>query len=200
MEQAITWHMVYFIVAAHFYIYDKKPATRLRRLYVWLFNLTHSEQRQLNADVEQGFIYQQKIRVKIEVATFFSVILTGIFLLISSEMSIATEVILFFTKTAVVFIGFLFGVLLDKGYTLLRRGLKTVDDIESGKIDVQGAVNEAIDSASDKLKETYEVVTDSLSQPTKPNDAPSQPVEPENDSALQNDDYYINKLKNYQDK
>jgi hypothetical protein len=169
MDNLIIWILVYFILASQFYILDKKGKFFLRKLYLYLYNLGHRQEKTLE-EVDQGFVYNQSVGTRLTVAAIFDIVISIAFWKINI-LGNGIKIILMFIGTPTVFLGFWFGgVLLEAISRIFRKTVKTIDDIETGKIDpleqLQQGYEEAkqeFSSASRTCKEASSVKTASSS-------------------------------------
>jgi hypothetical protein len=147
MDSLTIWILVYFILASQFYILDKKGKFFLRKLYLLLYNLGHRQEITLE-EVSKGFVYNQPIGTRLTVAAIFDLVISILFWKIN-VLGTGIKIILLFVGTPTVFLGFWFGGVLLEGISrIFKKTVRTIDDIETGKID-----------PIEQLQKTYKEVT-----------------------------------------
>lgn len=136
MSEIVIWHFAFFIMAAHFVLLDRKDSSFVRKLRIMCYNITSKPENQVKS-LDYGWVYGAKIRSKIVFATVFSTILSIVFSLISDRFSLPMEVIMVFTKTTTVVLGFYSSFILDKIYFLGEKTVDTIESIENGETKVE---------------------------------------------------------------
>ncbi len=194
MDYVWIWHLLYFLIAAHFYAFDRKKGTWLRKAYVSYYNLTHSAKNRITDQCNKGFVFNRTTRDKLGISVFFAAFFSLIFFLLGSEIPLPVEGILFFTKTGVVFLGFLAGPSVAMFYSWFQSIITKVDDIETGKLDVKQELSGALGEAGSKVRSAVQVIKEKV-ETQEPEAKPATEVEVADE--LKDDAYYADKLRNY---
>ncbi len=178
MDTLLIWVLVYFVLASQFYILDKEGKFFLRKLYLFFYNLGHRQEIS-EAEVSQGFVFNQTIGKRLTAAVIFDLILSVIFWKFNS-LDTGIKILLLFIGTPTVFLGFWFGgVLMSLISKMFKRTVKTIDDIETGKIDPMAEIQRPFG----EIKETVEDSLQESSGPTPEPDAQKK-VQTDTDTEL----------------
>lgn len=154
MDTLVIWILVYFVLASQFYILDKKGKFFLRKIYLFFYNLGH-RQEITESEVDKGFVYNQSIATRLTAAVIFDVILSALFWNINA-MDNGIKILLMFIGTPASFLGFWFGgVLMEIINKTFKRTIKTIDDIETGKIDPVEEVQKTFDGARHNIEGSF---------------------------------------------
>lgn len=173
-----------------------KQGTILRKVRIFWHNITTSEEDNITAPINKGIIYGRRTKRKVFLSIVFSGSLSFIFMFFPHSIPIPIEVILFFTKTAIVYTGFISAFLFERLYAFISSMFKTVDKIESGELDVEKEVTEVINGAVGIVQETIkngfkeDKPIEQLKEP--PKEIIVDDTNPEHDDA-----YYQKKLKDF---
>ena len=160
MDTLLIWILVYFILASQFYILDKEGKFFLRKIYLFFYNLGH-RQEITEAELTKGFVYNQNVGHRLTVAVVFDMIIS-VLTWNHNALGNGVGIILFFIGTPVIFLGFWFGgFLLNLISRFFRKTIKTIDDIETGKIDPVEEIQRSLDNM-------YGTLGDAMSESGKP--------------------------------
>lgn len=171
MDTLLIWILVYFVLASQFYILDKEGKFFLRKMYLFFYNLGH-RQEITEAEVTKGFVYNQNVGTRLTAAVVFDIVIS-VFTWNFNSLDNGVNILLFFIGTPIIFLGFWFGgFLLNVISRFFRKTIKTIDDIETGKIDPVQEIQRSID-------EVYHSVEDSLADAQ----VDKSPVAEEDDAA-----------------
>lgn len=176
MDLIIAWHLVYLLLAAHFYLWDSKPGTGLRGAFVTWHNWTHSKAKRIDESTERGFVYEQTVKEQLIFAVFFAVVLSVLTLWLPSTSALPIEVLTILTKIVAVFIGFRLGPLLLLLYSKIGVLAQQVDDAEK----------------AEQLEE--KTAEQAAEEPTEQAPQATDESKPSNEK---DDDYYLNKLDKF---
>ncbi|WP_163337493.1 hypothetical protein [Desulfopila sp. IMCC35008] len=157
MDTLLIWILVYFVLASQFYILDKEGKFLLRKIYLFFYNLGH-RQEITEAEVTRGFVYNQNVGTRLTAAVVFDIVISVLTWNFNS-LDNGVNILLFFIGTPIIFLGFWFGgFLLNLISRFFRKTIKTIDDIETGKIDpvqeIQRSIDEVYHSVEDSLADT----------------------------------------------
>lgn len=153
MDRLVIWILVYFVLASQFYILDKEGKFFLRKLYLFLYNLGH-RQEITEAEVTRGFVYNQNIGTRLTAAFVFDLVLSVVFWNVNS-LDTGIDILLMFIGTPVIFFGFWFGgVLMALITKVFKKTVKTIDDIETGKLDPLEEIQRSFDGVKETMEES----------------------------------------------
>ena len=153
MNEFILWHVAFFILSAHLYMWDKKPKGPIRKIYIWFHNFTSHKDNKI-VESEKGFVYNQKTRTKVKFAIVISLIFSLALLVLPGAMTLPMEILIFFTKIPTIILGLFAGVALEKFYVTMRSVMGFVDKVENQEVNIKEEISEAFDGAIDKVVET----------------------------------------------
>lgn len=153
MDALLIWILVYFVLASQFYILDREGKFYLRKLYLFFYNLGHREE--ITEDqVTKGFVYNQNVGRRLTAAVVFDLFITVVTWNYNA-LDNGVNILLFFIGTPIIFFGFWFGgFLLNIISRFFRKTIKTIDDIETGKIDPVAEIQRSIDTVCDSFEES----------------------------------------------
>jgi hypothetical protein len=154
MDTLLIWILVYFVLASQFYILDKEGKFFLRRFYLFFYNLGHREEI-TEAEVTKGFVYNQNVGRRLTAAVVFDLVISVLTWNFNS-LDNGVNILLFFIGTPIIFLGFWFGgFLLNIISRFFRKTIKTIDDIETGKIDPVEEIQRSFDEVRQTVEESF---------------------------------------------
>lgn len=150
MNEIYGWHAVLVFLAMYIGWRDQKPGL-LRKLYVWWHNLTTSPSKNITVETNKGFVYGQTAKDRLKNALPFALLFEIIILAIPDSIPLHVELVLFFTSTVTIWIGFMlvpfFAGLIGVG----NWGINTVDKIQKGELDPRETLADLGNTARDAL-------------------------------------------------
>lgn len=147
----ILWCILFIILGTVWYILDRRFGVHL---YRWWYDLTHEEPLP-EAEI-RGFVYNRSTKARVSAALLVSTV-QSLLVLVSSQVNLLVELIMWVFEVPVTFIGFYLG---PWAYRLWRRRddfFEAVDrveqKVETGQIDLAAVAKSASDQISDRAKE-----------------------------------------------
>ncbi len=190
MDTIFIWVLAYFLLASQFYIFDKKGKFGLRRMFLFFYNLGHRQEITYE-QVNSGFVYNQPVATRLTVAVIFDLCLS----IVCWKLDVAgtgMKIILLFLGTPAVFLGFWFGgMLLEAANRIFKKTVKTIDDIETGKIDPVEKLHQSYTEVKKEFK-------GSGSKEKKKRDAPVEAAEEHVKTEQQEKDEALAALRAFQ--
>jgi len=203
MNEFILWHVAFFILSAHFYMWDKKPKGPIRKIYIWFHNFTSHKDNKI-VESEKGFVYNKKTRTKVKFAIVISLIFSLALLVLPGAMTLPMEILIFFTKIPTIILGLFAGVALEKFYVTMRSVMGFVDKVENEEVNIKEEISEVFDGAIDKVVETtgsfVDKAKESVSSTGKKSSASENSnavLEEKSKVSLPSDEEALNFLKDY---
>ena len=172
----VFWIFIYSVIGMNFYLLDTKIGVSIHN---W-FKRMGSKDAEKYVKVNEGFIYNRKLKSKIFHATVISAILS-VTVVWQGGSSIPVEIVMFTIEIPIVMLGFFIGPFYIKllrisetaveHYDKFEDKIEDTDLIEEAKngvskatTNIKNSINETTGSVIDSINETTDDVVDSISE------------------------------------
>lgn len=152
------WIIVFIVYGAFFYFLDRWVGVSI---YKWYYDMTHKTP--LGADIEKGFLHNQKAKVRFVNACVLALFLSILNYYCSDKLNPLYAFLSWLIQVPLVFIGLCIGPVLYRLWCKKDKLFKTVDEIENGKIDVTKKIKDVAQSVKkDIFDKGSSVINDAI--------------------------------------
>lgn len=150
MNEIYGWHVALVFLAMYIGWRDQKPGF-LRKLYVWYHNLTTPPSKNITVEANKGFVYGQSAKERLKNALPFALLFEAITLAVPDSIPLYVELVLFFTSTVTIWIGFMLVPFFAGLIGLGNWSINTADKIQKGELDPRETLADLGEKARDAL-------------------------------------------------